>query len=66
VLGALDRNRRHFRSEIARKINLKFAPDIRFRIDEGFENAERIDRLLRTSQVRQDLDDDDSDPDGHH
>ena len=63
VVAALDRNRRHLRHEIARKINLKFAPDIRFRIDEGFENAARIDRLLRTPQVRQDLDDDDSD--GH-
>jgi ribosome-binding factor A len=61
VVAALDRNRRHLRAEIARKINLKFAPDIRFRIDEGFENAARIDRLLRTPQVRQDLDDDDSD-----
>jgi ribosome-binding factor A len=60
VLAALDRNRRHLRAEIARRVNLKFAPDIRFRIDERFEEAERIDRLLRTPQVRRDLDNDDS------
>jgi ribosome-binding factor A len=60
VLAALDRNRRYLRAEIARRINLKFAPDIRFRIDERFEEAERIDRLLRTPQVRRDLDNDDS------
>lgn len=58
VLAALDRNKRHLRAEIARRVNLKFAPDIRFRIDERFEEAERIDRLLRTPQVRRDLDKD--------
>jgi ribosome-binding factor A len=56
VLAALDRNKRYLRSEIAHRINLKFAPDIRFRIDARFEEAERIERLLRSPQVRQDLD----------
>jgi ribosome-binding factor A len=60
VLEALDRNKRQLRSEIARRVNLKFAPEIRFRIDERFDEAERIDRLLRTPQVRRDLDNDDS------
>jgi ribosome-binding factor A len=60
VLAALDRNKRHLRAEIARRVNLKFAPDIRFRVDERFDEAERIDRLLKTPQVRRDLDDDDS------
>ena len=60
VLAALDRNKRHLRAEIARRVKLKFAPDIRFRIDETFDEAERIDRLLRTPQVRRDLDNDDS------
>ena len=39
VLEALDRNRRYLRAEIARRVNLKFAPDIRFRIDESFDEA---------------------------
>lgn len=60
VLAALDRNRRYLRSEVAKRVNLKFAPDIRFRIDERFAEAERIDRLLQTPQVRRDLDDGDS------
>jgi ribosome-binding factor A len=60
VLEALDRNKRHLRAEVARRVNLKFAPEIRFRIDERFDEAERIDRLLRTPQVRRDLDNDDS------
>jgi ribosome-binding factor A len=58
VLAALDRNKRHLRAEIARRVNLKFAPEIRFRIDQRFDEAERIDRLLRTPQVRRDLDND--------
>ena len=58
VLSALDRNKRHLRAEIARRVNLKFAPDIRFRIDERFDEAERIDRLLRTPRVKRDLDND--------
>jgi ribosome-binding factor A len=56
VVAALERNKRFLRGEIARHINLKFAPEIRFRLDERFDEAERIERLLRTPQVRRDLD----------
>jgi ribosome-binding factor A len=63
VLAALERNKRFLRGEIAHRVNLKFAPEIRFRIDERFDEAERIEKLLRTPAVRRDLDhetDDDS------
>src|ERR1700735_413246 len=56
VLAALDRNKRYMRGEIARRVNLKFAPEIRFRIDERFDEAERIEKLLRTPDVKSDLD----------
>jgi ribosome-binding factor A len=56
VVEALERNKRFLRGEIARYVNLKFAPDIRFRIDERFDEAERIEKLLRTPAVRRDLD----------
>ena len=56
VLAALERNKRFLRREIARRINLKFAPDIRFRIDERFDEADRIEKLLRTPAVQRDLD----------
>jgi ribosome-binding factor A len=65
VVAALDRNRKFLRGEIARQVNLKFAPDIRFRLDERFDEAERIDKLLRSPDVKRDLeharDDDDHD-----
>jgi ribosome-binding factor A len=55
VLAALERNKRYLRGEIAHRVNLKFAPDVRFRIDERFEEAERIERLLRSPEVQRDL-----------
>ena len=57
VLAALEHNKKFLRGEIARRVNLKFAPEIRFRIDERFDEAERIEKLLRTPRVRRDLDD---------
>jgi ribosome-binding factor A len=55
VLEALDRNKRYLRGEIAHRVNLKFAPEIRFRADERFDEAERIEKLLRTPAVQRDL-----------
>jgi ribosome-binding factor A len=55
VVAALNRNKKFLRGEIARRVNLKFAPDIRFRIDERFDEAERIEKLLRTPAVQKDL-----------
>ena len=52
VLAALDRNKKFLRGEIARRVNLKFAPDIRFRVDDRFDEAERIEKLLRTPAVQ--------------
>jgi ribosome-binding factor A len=59
VLSALERNKRFLRGELAHRVNMKFAPEIRFRIDERFDEAERIDKLLRTPDVQRDLDKDD-------
>ena len=55
VVAAFDRHKKFLRGEIAHRINLKFAPDIRFRIDERFAEAERIDKLLRSPEVQRDL-----------
>jgi ribosome-binding factor A len=57
VLAALEANKRYIRSEIARRVDLKFAPEIRIRIDERFAEAERISKLLQTPAVRRDLGD---------
>jgi ribosome-binding factor A len=61
VVAALNRNRKFIRGRIAPQINMKYAPDVRFFVDETFEEAGRIDALLRSDRVRQDLDDDEDD-----
>ncbi|MGI8526930.1 MAG: 30S ribosome-binding factor RbfA [Pseudolabrys sp.] len=55
VVNALERNKKFLRAEIAHRINLKFAPDIRFRVDERFDEAERIEKLLHSPAVARDL-----------
>src|ERR1700750_2443208 len=55
VITALNRNKKFLRGEIAHRVNLKFAPEIRFRADDRFDEAERIEKILRTPEVRRDL-----------
>jgi ribosome-binding factor A len=56
VLAALGRQRKHLRAEIAHRINLKFAPEIRFQADRRFDYDMKINELLDLPQVRRDLD----------
>ncbi|GJE25973.1 30S ribosome-binding factor RbfA [Methylobacterium organophilum] len=56
VIQALERNKRVLRQEVARRVNLKYAPELRFRRDETFDEAARIDALLRSDKVQRDLD----------
>ena len=65
VVDALERNKRWLRGEIAHRVNLKFAPDIRFRVDERFDEAERIEKLLHTPQVQRDLKGSEPDDEGN-
>jgi ribosome-binding factor A len=60
VIDALNRNKKYLRGEIAHRVNMKFAPDIHFRIDERFAEADRIEKLLRSPEVKRDLDHDDT------
>ena len=55
VLTALDKNRRWLRGALAKRIDMKFMPELRFRIDETFDEADRIERLLRSPEVARDL-----------
>ncbi len=55
VLAALDRHKKLLRGEIARRVNLRFAPDVRFKADPGFDYSGKIDALLSSPKVKQDL-----------
>jgi len=55
VMAALNRNKRFLRGEIAHRVNLRYAPDMRFELDTSFEEGDRIDALLRKPEVKRDL-----------
>ena len=55
VVTALERHKKFLRGEIAHRINLKFAPEIRFKVDTSFENSAKIDALLNSEKVRRDI-----------
>ncbi|HRN87935.1 30S ribosome-binding factor RbfA [Hyphomicrobium sp.] len=55
VIEALTRNSRFIRGEVAHTLDLRSAPDVRFREDETFEEVRRIDQLLHSERVRRDV-----------
>ena len=55
VLEALDRHKKVLRQEVARRVNLKFAPDLRFHRDNTFDEYARIDALLKSEKVQRDV-----------
>ncbi|WP_375598698.1 30S ribosome-binding factor RbfA [Devosia sp. Naph2] len=61
IVAALNRHRKFIRGRVAPLIDLKFAPEIRFFVDDTFEEAGRIDALLRSDRVKRDLEDDSDD-----
>ena len=58
IVKALNRHAKYVRGRVAPQINMKFAPEVRFHVDETFEEASRIDGLLRSDKVQRDLGDD--------
>jgi len=53
---ALIRNQRFLRGELARRVELKYMPRLSFQIDESFDQADRIETILRSPEVKRDLD----------
>ena len=63
IVEALNRHQRFIRGRIAPELDLKFAPEVRFFVDETFEEFGKIDAILRSDRVQRDLrSDDDADP----
>jgi ribosome-binding factor A len=63
IVEALNRHQRVIRGRIAPELDLKFAPEVRFFVDETFEEFGKIDAILRSDRVQRDLrSDDDADP----
>lgn len=55
VVEALKHAAPYLRREVAKRVTLKFAPRLSFQVDESFDEASRIDKLLADPHVAQDL-----------
>lgn len=55
VLAALKERSWYFRKEVAQKLTTRVAPRLVFQADLSFDEAQRIEMLLNTPKVRQDL-----------
>jgi ribosome-binding factor A len=56
VVEALNKHARFLRGQLGRHIDMKFTPDLKFVHDESFAEAERMNRLFSSPEVRRDLD----------
>ena len=55
VVAAFDRHKGYLRGEIARRVNLRNSPDLRFRLDASFDEGSKVDALLRSPEVQRDV-----------
>ena len=53
----LNKHKRFLRGEVAKRVSMKFMPELRFKVDTSFESSRRIDELLASPKVARDLDD---------
>lgn len=57
ALACLRKNRHEIRKQVSKVLTIKFAPEIRFQIDDTYDRMDATARLLADDHVRQDLDD---------
>lgn len=56
VIELLARNKGELRRQVSKKLTLKFAPDLRFRLDQTFDQMDETRRMLSEDRVRRDAD----------
>lgn len=57
ILDLLRRNKGELRRVVGKKLGLKYAPELRFRIDETFDQLDETRRLFAQEDVRRDVED---------
>lgn len=55
VLEGLERSAAWLGGQVARRVQLRYAPRLRFQLDRSFDEADRIERLLRRPDVARDI-----------
>ncbi len=61
ALSALRRNRHELRRAVSKAMTLKFSPEIRFAIDQTFDQMDETRRLLSQDDVQRDIHEDEDD-----
>ena len=56
IVKALAENAKFLRGRIAKAVSLKYTPNLRFQVDNSFDEYAKVDALLRSPKVAQDLD----------
>lgn len=56
IAKALNRNAKWLRGQIARRVEMKFAADVRFKLDTRFDDDAKIETLLKSDPVARDID----------
>ncbi len=55
VLEQLNADKWVFKKQIANKLKLRYTPDVNFRVDDTFDEADRINKLMHDPKVMADL-----------
>ena len=55
VLDGLQLAANYLRKQISAKMQLRYTPELMFKVDESFEQVDKIEELLRNPKVAQDL-----------
>ncbi|RUW18262.1 MULTISPECIES: 30S ribosome-binding factor RbfA [unclassified Mesorhizobium] len=64
VVEALNRHAKFIRGRVSGALRqMKYMPEVRFRLDTSFDNFARINELLKSPEVARDLDDQNKDKD---
>lgn len=56
AVEALNKNARALRLEVSRRLReLKFSPELRFRVDDRYDEVQRIEKIFHQDRVKRDL-----------
>ncbi|HRE21705.1 MAG TPA: 30S ribosome-binding factor RbfA [Rhabdaerophilum sp.] len=62
AVAALNRNAKELRHEVSRRLReLKYSPDLRFRVDDRYDETARIEKIFAQERVKRDLRHDEDD-----
>lgn len=56
AVAHLEKHKRYLRGLLAKRVSMKFMPELRFKVDTSFEASAKIDELLASPKVARDLD----------